>query len=367
MKLNVAKKVLVIFVLILLSLSLLSCNNDAPTYKTNEQRNEFLSSVDYRQYALTYSDTPYFVGRWFDKEINGTTHKVTLTDGAHLYFLIDGARYFNVNFTIITKKAEPFFSYSIDGGTPIRQQISNPKVSLPDRNFHTIRIIADGMTESEDKWEQEIGFALKSITADAGGKIVGIKPLAPVIYFYGDSITEGIRALNINANSNGNSVTNAYSWHSAENLGATPYLIGYGASGITKTGSFNTMDMAIDYLSKDRPIAGELLPDLIVINHGTNDKGQDANEFGLALTNTLNKLRNKYPSAPIVYLIPFNQSHASTISSVTQTISNSFVIQTKDWEITFTDNVHPNAQGAKVAGEKLSSELMALFGETIFN
>ena len=85
-----------------------------------------------------------------------------------------------------------------------------------------------------------------AITPSFGGSIVGIRPTEKVIFFYGDSITEGVRALGMSANSDGNSATNAYSWQCAETLGVTPYLIGYGASGIIMPGSFNTMLNAID-------------------------------------------------------------------------------------------------------------------------
>jgi lysophospholipase L1-like esterase len=171
----------------------------------------------------------------------------------------------------------------------------------------------------------------------------------------------------MSANSDGNSATNAYSWQCAETLGVTPYLIGYGASGIIMPGSFNTMLNAIDYLSEGRLVVDDVIPDVIVVNHGTNDGGQDSVLFEVGLTATLTRLREKYPDTPIVYLIPFNQAHAQTITTAVQKMDNAYVIETKGWRITYTDSVHPNARGAKLAGEGLATELKAIFGEKFFD
>ena len=338
----------------------------SPEEQLAAERQAYLDTVTYRDFVLTGEDQPYYMGRWFDKEIEGVSHKVTLTDGAHLYFLIENAASFDVTFTVITTGEEPYFAYSIDGGEPVRQHITEPTVTLPDTGRHTVRLIADAMTEGEGKWDKEKGFAIKSVTPAEGGSIVGIKPQEKVIFFYGDSITEGIRALNMNATSDGNSATNAYSWQCAEALGVTPYLVGYGASGLIVTGSFNTMLNAIDYLSKDRPVEDGVTPDVIVINHGTNDGGQSRKNFEEAMRATLTRLQEKYPDTPIVYLIPFNQAHARVIPTVAEDFANTYVVETKDWSITYTDGVHPDAAGAKAAGDMLAEELKRIFGEDYF-
>lgn len=337
-----------------------------PEQQLAADREAYLSTVTYRNFVLTGEDEPFYMGRWFDKEIEGATHKVTLTDGAHLYFLIENAASFDATFTVITTGEEPYFAYSIDGAEPIRQHITESTVTLPDTGRHTVRIIADGMTEGEGKWDLEKGFALKSVTPAEGGSIVGIKPTEKVVFFYGDSITEGIRALNMNATSDGNSATNAYSWQCAETLGVTPYLIGYGASGIIMEGSFSTMLNAIDYLSDGRPVDDDVKPDVIVVNHGSNDVGQNRLLFEEQLTVTLNRLREKYPEAPIVYLIPFEQTHSRVIPGVVEKMENAYVIETRKWEITYTDGIHPDAAGAKAAGDQLSAALTAIFGENYF-
>ena len=330
------------------------------------EREAYLASVSYRRFVLTGESEPHYIGRWFEKEIGGAPHRVTLTDGAYLCFLIEGASYFDVNFTVITTGEEPYFAYSVDGEAPVRRRITDGRVELPDTGRHTVRIIADGMTEGEGKWKQEKGFALRSVTPSAGGAVFGIRPTEKTVFFYGDSITEGIRALNMSASSKGNSATNSYAWQCAEALGVTPYLIGYGATGILSQGSFHTMRNAIDYFSEGRPADGMVIPDIIVVNHGTNDGNYDAETFRKALAETLAHLRKKYPEAPIVYLIPFCGAHADTIASVVEGMENAFTVRTDGWDIPCTDSLHPNAAGAKKAGGLLADALRERFGDDYF-
>ena len=88
--------------------------------------------------------------------------------------------------------------------------------------------------------------------------------------------------------------------------------------------------------------------------------------FEKRLGDTLERLREKYPDAAIVYLIPFNQAQSAAIASAMKDVENGYVVETKDWEITYTDGTHPDAAGAKAAGEQLASALQDIFGEEFF-
>ena len=85
----------------------------SPEEQVAADRMAYLSTVTYRNFVLTGENEPFYMGRWFDKDIEGNPHKVTLTDGAHLYFLIENAASFDVTFTVITTGEEPYFAYSI--------------------------------------------------------------------------------------------------------------------------------------------------------------------------------------------------------------------------------------------------------------
>ena len=373
------KKRIAWFLVVSLVFMLVSCNGDgadvtqtteapiSPENTIESENQAFLDTVTYLNYRLTGEEEPYFMGRWFEKKIGGVEHKVTLTDGSAFYFMTSGAASVDVNFTVITAKEEPYFAYSVDGAEPIRQHITESKIVLPDDGKHTVRIIADGMTESEGKWKEERGFALKSVVPAEGGQIFGIRPENKIIFYYGDSITEGVRALNMSATSNGNSAVNAYPWFCSEKLGAVTYSVGYGASGVTVSGSFHTFLHAIDYNSCERKVEDGIIPDVIVVNHGTNDRNASEEAFKTELFTAVSRLREKYPDAPIIYMIPFNQSRAGEISEVMGGFENAYVVQTENWSITMTDVYHPDPSGAKIAGENLADELLRILGEDFFS
>ncbi|MBQ4040513.1 MAG: hypothetical protein IJC91_05175 [Oscillospiraceae bacterium] len=325
-----------------------------------------LEGIAYPSYRLLDSEKPGFVGRWFEKEIEGVNHTVTLSDGSTFYFLTDGADSFDVNFTVITTTQTPYFAYSIDGSDPTRQHITDPTVKLPDNGIHTVCIWADGMTEGEGKWVQEKGFALKDVTVNEG-TVVGLQPKNKVIAYYGDSITEGIRALNMNANSDGNSATNAYPYFCSKMLGTVTHSVGYGATGVISVGSFHTFINAISNISLERPEVEGFVPDLIVVNHGHNDQAQSDQRFREHLIDAINALLAKYPDTPVFYAIPYAQHKANVIREVCAGYPNNItVIETAGWPITFIDGVHPDSAGAKVAGEGIAKAILEKMGEDFF-
>ena len=101
-------------------------------------------------------------------------------------------------------------------------------------------------------------------------------------------------------------------------------------------------------------------PDLIVINHGTNDGGFLTQEFIVAMRGTLAHLYKKYPGVPVVYVIPLVQAHAAVIRCLMADYPNGHVIETEGWPVTFTDGIHPNGAGAKIMGERIAKEIREL-------
>ena len=316
---------------------------------------------------------------------------VTVTDGSLLYFLTDGATEIQVNFTNITTDiSTPMFAYSIDNATIERKPITDGLITLPTGGMHTIRIIADGMSEGNGiyKWNLEKGFALKNVTVNEG-EIYGIKPTEKVIFFYGDSITEGINALGTLGDSNANSATNSYTWIASKLLGAVPYFIGHGGSGLVPSGSFAPMIDAIDNLSSHRLLAdhpnADITPDLIVIAHGANDaltnndKGITSDEFANALRNAITRLQEKYPGVTIIYFMPIMESwrenvqgYGKYVDEVVAEFEDVHAVHTRDWGIQlgvdYSDyNLHPNPQGALKMARQVTSAIRSIVGKDFFN
>ena len=327
----------------------------------------FLETVTYRDYELTGKNEPCYIGRWFEKKVDGKVHKVTVTDGSMMYFMVNGAESFTLSFTVTTGEDIPYYSYSIDGATPIRKLVTDGTVTLPDKNRHTVRIITDGLTEYVRKWYDEEGFALREVTVSEGGEIIGICPKNKVIFYYGDSITEGVCSISKGFYSPNNSATNAFPWFCSEMLGVTPYYVGYSGSGVVTEGSFRPFEVAINSFSYNIPAKETATPDIILINHGANDAGVSDEAFREGLITALDKLRKNYPNIPIVYMITFGQTKKNVITEVMTDVENSYVVHTEGWGIPTNDGYHPTPDGARNAGERLAMELKYIFGKDFFD
>ena len=171
---------------------------------------------------------------------------------------------------------------------------------------------------------------------------------------------------------------NSYSWYASEILGAVRYNAGYGGTGILNTGSTKPFGTTLAYDWNNMPVdTTKNIPDVIVINHGTNDGADDS--FSATLLENLRTIHAIYPDAKIVYVIPIWQAHAEDIRTTvaafnaeltaagdTNTVS---IIETEGWltkAADTKDNLHPHAAGAEKYGTYLAEALIDLLGEEYF-
>ena len=220
--------------------------------------------MNYEDVKGTYGIT----GRWFKKGIGGGKYDFTVTDGSAFYFKVTGTKEVNIKFVTNTSNGTPFFAYSVDGKSMKRQRISKSKISVGGANkTHYVRVMIDSMSESENRWIGEAGVGIKSIEPVTSGAVISaVKPKNNVIAFYGDSITQGVRALNMALTPSGTSASNSYAWYCASKLKYVPYYAGYGGSGIVQMGCFNNLSNVIDKYTAGRK-AEKFDADIIVIEH----------------------------------------------------------------------------------------------------
>ncbi|ACU46825.1 neck passage structure protein [Lactococcus phage CB13] len=308
-----------------------------------------------------------FVGRWFDSTISGTKVKSTINQGSELYFKVKNTTSINVNFIVNTAYETPYFAYSIDGADMTRQLITSPTLPTVSLDEHIIRVVVDGLTESEDKWIGEKGFAFKDITVDSTGTVTGVLPKNKKIMFFGDSITEGIRVLNMNANSVGNSATAAFPYIASTNLNAISYRVGFGGAGVTKGGNGGVPSLInfIDNMTKNR-LAPYYEPDIIVVNMGTNDNDAATDVFKSQYTAAINRLLIKYSGTPLFIMVPFNGARKSEITDITNNKKGVYMVDTNGWDISTTDGLHPDVAGSIKAGTKLSDYIISTLGRNYF-
>lgn len=300
-------------------------------------------------------------GRWYNKNIDGKNYYVTNNCGAQINFLIQNATYFTVNWKSMYQNDNARWAYSIDGSTFNSISTSQTRVDLSDDSKHIVQIVTDAVYQDLGKWTDGNGFAFSTIESD--GQTIGLKNYDPLIMYLGDSITEGIRTLGMDEKGPGCSVLHAYSWLSARQLNAHPYIVGYGGTGLYNHGSFNTIDYAVDWMTQSVP-EKELYPNLIVVNIGTNDGAIDDLKFSSLYSKLLQKLIIKYPGVLIACMIPFNQTRRKVIIDTVANTPNCVVIDTQDWDISTTDGTHPDATGSLVAAARLANELDQLSWNT---
>lgn len=313
------------------------------------------------------SDPVGFVGRWFDTTVNGVPCKGTINAGSEFYFKVSNTTNVDVIFEPNHATQTPYFAYSIDGGPLTRQLITNPRLPELTTGEHLIRVVIDGLTEGENKWVGEKGIAFNRVEAGAGGTVKGILPMNRMGEFYGDSITEGVRALTMDANANGNSASAAYPFIACGKLNAISHRVGFGATGATTAGSGGVPKLSevIDNMTQNKKVPYHI-PDFIVINHGTNDGAADSATFKANYNSALEKLRIKYSGVPIFTMIPFNQQHAQDIRDCVSDKPYCYLVETSSWNVTFTDGVHPDVNGGIVAGTKLAEQIEAVLGKSFF-
>lgn len=300
------------------------------------------------------------LGRWYIKKISDENYYVTNNSGAQIYFKISNATYFDINWKQMHNPDYARWAYAIDEGDFNSISTSQTRVDIPNNDTHIVRIVTDAIDQDIGKWEGN-GFAFNKVSTD--GTFSGLTPVDPVIMYYGDSITEGIRTLGMDEKGPGCSVLHAYSWLSAKNLHAHPYIIGYGGTGLYNKGSFNTSDYSVDWMMQG-VAEKEIQPNLIVVNIGTNDSAINDDGFKDLYKSFIHKLFLKYPGVPIACMIPFNQIHANPITEVVSETKDCFLISTQDWDLTFTDGTHPDQAGSVKAAYNLAKAIQEQIGNT---
>ena len=318
-------------------------------------------------YALNYqtiSEPVGYMGRWFDKDVNGVTCKATFSQGAEFYFKVSGTSKVWLKLHSTASPA-PVIAVSIDGGVPKRITTVKEGSLLIAENLsadeHTFRVIVDGFNEYQEKWTSAMGFVLECPEVENGGTITGLLPTNPVILYYGDSITEGINVLGTGSTPDSNSASNEYPFIASHLLNAVSYTNGFGASGVTRGGSGGVpkcLDV-IDSLYNGMPLAETPAPAAIVINHGHNDPTSDSAAFTEAYTAVLKRLRAKYPNTPIFAVSPFAGMHNADIEALVEDLgdSNIYFVAKPSFSYTTSDGAHPDKSGAKVLGAYLAKEI----------
>ncbi len=307
-----------------------------------------------------------YTGRWNVSE----SEAVSTANGSYAEFAFSGecaVVEFGIDHCTVPF---PRVYISVDGGAKIEVPLDKfIRISAGDGEHH-VQIILKCSVELQNRWLQppEAAVSIRSLEADA------FLPLSDdnrkIIEFLGDSITEGI-SIDVErrfAHYGGSrdmvfwdDSTAGYAWLTAKALGMRPVIMGYGCLGTTRMGAGNIPDVceSYPYYSDGCPMASANA-DLIVINHGTNDRGADRETFLRQYRRLLEIVRERNPKAEIVALTPFCGALAEEIRKIVDTFNRDcgddvFYINTTGWIA--PEPLHPTREGHKTVSRKLAAIL----------
>ena len=209
----------------------------------------------------------------------------------------------------------PHLYISVDNGakmeTPLNRYL---RIECETSGAHFITIVLKGAMEQQHRWHQPLVGKLSFLGYEAEKSGTLPQDDRRVIEFIGDSITEGVlndafyndERINQKNRPNQDDVTATYAYLSARALGLKPVIMGYGAVGITKGGCGSVPKVIEAYpYNFSGSFAQPQNPDIIVINHGANDRGAKEEDYLTGYWEFLELVRKRNPASKIVVLSAF--------------------------------------------------------------
>lgn len=312
-------------------------------------------------------------GRW---SRNNVGLAVTTTAGAYLEIAFHGdMALLHFDMTYCTAPV-PHLWLQVDNGAMIEAPVdAHMRVATKDFGEHVLRVIYKSGVEAFHRWYAPLAgrIAFMGVDVEARGKLPDDK--RRLIEFVGDSITEGIL---IDVDYSGthtyapevynrvfqDDVCAAYAWMTADQLNLRPIIMGYGAVGLTRSGSGNVPRIGIAYpqVFDGCPYTGEH-PDIIVINHGANDRGAAPETYISRYSELVDLIHNLHPNARIVCLSAFCGAFVSELSAFVTRYNAEhetpiFFIDSTGWVP--MEPLHPLREGHRTIAAHLSAALREL-------
>lgn len=316
-------------------------------------------------------------GRW---DTQSPAAAVTTTTGAYLEFAFFG-RMALARFDVIAN-AEPRLHLwiELDGGDRIEAPIdSHLRIMAKDEGAHVCRIIYKGGSEKDRRWQHPLTGKVSFIGVQTEQPLKLEPDNRRTVEFVGDSITEGVLIDN-DFNSAKDPVGHVseamrcyqddvcatYAWLTAEALDLRPIFMGYGAVGVTKEGcgSVPAAPESYPYNFESSPITHPAC-DLIVINHGANDRRKPVALYLEKYAELLDVIRARNPRATVVALSAFCGAHHGELGEMIAAYN-----EKNACKVHFIDSfgwipeepLHPLRDGHATVAEHLTPLLRAILG-----
>ena len=313
-----------------------------------------------------------YTGRWKEQEHRA----VSTAQGSYLEFMTDASEFVLHFDTTEVGYPHPHLYVIFDDTYKVETPIDRyMRFEFADGKPHHVKIISKGAMEMQSRWSWRLESAFILVGIEIDRELLPLpEDNRKTIEFVGDSITEGV-VIDENRRFHSDDqkdrplqddATATYAYLTAQNLNLRPYIMGYGAVGVTHGGCgwvpkvaeaypFNFSGAPVTYKS----------PDFIVFNHGTNDRFAEPELFEKEYIGALDVIREKNPTSKLIALTPFCGVFDEAIEKIIKEYNEKnntdiFYIGTKGW--ISPEPIHPDRTGHKTVAEKLSAILKERFG-----
>lgn len=314
-----------------------------------------------------------FVGRW-ERHYAGD-EAATVNSGSQVRLRFTGGQVTGL-FDVSTVEVPPQLWVTVDGGPRSLVTVDRPEIDLAPPGLrpgaHVMRIDVKDTDQVTNRWLPPLGDAVvvRGIRLAPGELLLPPPQPEPVrMAFFGDSITEGIRALGQPLTPDGADGTRTYAAVAARSFGADMQLVGFGKQGVMRDGVGNvpTAPESFPYNFQGSPADPGFAPDIVVLLQGSNDSAVTDEQFAPAYASYLKEVRAAYPNAWIFAMEPLIGRHSAVIQSdVTDAADPKMVfVNTDGWldrhnTADYTDTVHPTVAGHL----KVASRLIPIISKT---
>ena len=257
----------------------------------------------------------------------GGAAAITVNAGAYFRTMFGGSTTCVLNFDVsaMVSPTSEIWSRIDNGpwtqaavGTTISLNIPAIMLSNGDVPYHLLELVVKSTTETQNRWNagNSTRVVFKGLTLDAGATLVAPLAAPKKLLIYGDSITEGVRTLGEAAtnDTDRNDAMMGWAFRLGALLGAEVGVVGFGASGLSVTGSGNVPVLGTSYGLLYGGVSRSFspAPDMVMFNEGTND---GSTNIVAAMTAVLNGIIAACPSTVVAVLRPFNGNQVANLQA----------------------------------------------------
>lgn len=241
----------------------------------------------------------------------------------------------------------PHIWVQIDGGMRAETQVDRwIRFEVPTDGKHVCTVVYKGGNEQHNRWSAPLQGKVAFLGYDADATAKLSEDNRKSIEFLGDSITEGVlvdylryhpRSQDQDNRIYQDDATATYAWLTAEALNLKHYHLGFGATGLTRSGNGGAPKCgdAYPYCFEGAPVTYDH-PDYVMINHGANDRKHTEEEYITEYRALIAQIRKAHPDAKIICLSAFCVAFPKAIAAMVEDINKTtgddiFFIDSAGW------------------------------------